>query len=313
MRSIITEILEEPGQIELVDHVCQIERYAWLSLSYDMSAVIDLDGKFEEVNRHWERVTGHTVDDLHETYLIEYIHFDDREQSLYEMQKLITADLGTTSFAFRFQCKDETYKRLNWNIIFSPEHNCYFCVVKDVTELDVESAMRYAYRDALTGLYNRLYLDDHLPQILEEAGEQDIPLSIAFIDLDGFKQVNDTFGHKAGDSLLIEVAQRLVGSLDKTARIIRLGGDEFLIVCAKNADRASMAACAGGIIDELRRPFPIAKEEKAQIGASMGISLFPDDGDQAEELIQKADEAMYHVKHRGKNSFAFHGDVTQTD
>ena len=129
-------LINECNDPYLLERLFYVERYAWLSLSPDMCAVISLDGQFEDVNTHWERATGISREDLQGDYLMEHIHFDDRERALADMQKLITSDIGSTVFSFRFLGKNDKYKKLNWNVIFSPDHNAYFCTVRDPEKED---------------------------------------------------------------------------------------------------------------------------------------------------------------------------------
>ena len=292
----------------MVERMFYAERYAWFALSQDMVAVMSVDGVFVDVNIHWERFTGLSQSELLDNYLMEHIHYDDRERALGEFQKLITSDIGTASFVFRFLCKNGAYKRLNWNVVFSPEHNMFFCMVKDVTTPDIDTAMRYAYRDILTGLYNRLYLTDNLPYMLSKAEASGCPVAIFFIDLDGFKQVNDTYGHRVGDVLLKEVARRGTQVLSNDDLLFRLGGDEFLVIMGNCRDRTALSLTAQSLIDGISAPFEL-EGRVLGVGASVGIAVYPEDATNAEDLIQKADEAMYHVKRSGKNAYAFSCDM----
>jgi len=293
----------DPYQLERLFYV---ERYAWLSLSPDMCAVISLDGQFEDVNTHWEKTTGISREDLQGAYLMEHIHFDDRERALADMQKLITSDIGSTTFSFRFLCKDDKYKKLNWNVIFSPDHNAYFSTVHDPTK-DENSITQLAYRDVLTGLPNRLALEEALPDVLTQAIDADTRGAILFIDLDGFKEVNDTLGHKAGDTLLVRAAARMNYVVGQQGTTYRQGGDEFMVVLPKSPDRAFAAGIAGQLVERLRSHYVI-DGQRVNTGASMGIAVFPTDADNGTDLMEKADQAMYQVKRGGKNNFAFFGD-----
>lgn len=277
------------------------ERYAWLSLSPDMTAVISLDGQFEDVNTQWEPTTGIIRDDLQGAYLMEHIHFDDRERVLADMQKLITSDIGSTTFTFRFLCKDESYARLNWNVIFSPDHNAYFCTAHDPDK--EKNASQLAYRDVLTGLKNRLALEEALPTILADAQDTDTQAAIIFIDLDGFKEVNDNLGHKAGDTLLVRAARRMNHVVGDNGTTYRQGGDEFIVVLPR-ADRGLAAATAGQLVERLRSHYVI-EGNRVSTGASIGIAISPTDGESMEAILDAADKAMYKVKREGKNNFAF--------
>lgn len=287
----------------MIERMLQIERYAWLSLTHDMGAVVSIDGRFEDVNTHWEAVTGHDEGVLLGSYLVEYMHFDDRERALAELQSLITADVSTTSVVFRFQCHDGEYKRLSWNLMFSPEHECFFCTVKDVNESLTDKAIRYAYKDVLTGLGNRLFLMDTVPAWLDETQQMGKQLAVCFLDLDGFKQVNDTYGHRVGDLLLKKVAEKLVRYVPEEC-VVRLGGDEFVVVMRDVCSREDVAEALSRLIANINSPVLIEGQDCA-VGVSVGVSIFPQDGGTLEELVQVADEAMYDVKRDGKNGFAF--------
>ncbi|GFM37783.1 sensor domain-containing diguanylate cyclase [Desulfovibrio psychrotolerans] len=297
------EIPSFEPDLGMIERMLQIERYAWLSLTHDMGAVVSIDGRFEDVNTHWEAVTGHDESVLLGSYLVEYMHFDDRERALAELQSLITADVSTTSVIFRFQCNDGEYKRLSWNLMFSPEHECFFSTVKDVSESLMDKAIRYAYKDVLTGLGNRLFLMDTVPVWLDETQQKGKQLAVCFLDLDGFKQVNDTYGHRVGDLLLKKVAEKLVRYVPEEC-VVRLGGDEFVVVMRDVCSREDVAEALSRLIANINSPVLIEGQDCA-VGVSVGVSIFPQDGGTLEELVQVADEAMYDVKRDGKNGFAF--------
>ncbi|QJB58424.1 diguanylate cyclase [Pseudodesulfovibrio sp. zrk46] len=286
----------------LLQRLFYFERYAWLSLSPDMTAVISLDGQFEDVNTQWEACTGISREDLQGNYLMEHIHFDDRERALADLQRLITSDIGSTTFSFRFLCKDDSYIKLNWNVIFSPDHNAYFCTVHDPNRnKDID---QLAYRDVLTGLSNRLALEENLPAVLTDAQDTDSTVAVIFIDLDGFKEVNDSLGHKAGDTLLVRAAKRMNHVVEDNGTPYRQGGDEFIVVLP-NTDRGRAAGTAGQLVERLRSQYVI-EGSRVSTGASIGIALYPKDGETMADILDAADKAMYQVKREGKNNFAFY-------
>ncbi|MEO5337184.1 MAG: diguanylate cyclase [Magnetospirillum sp. WYHS-4] len=166
-----------------------------------------------------------------------------------------------------------------------------------------EEAMRHmASHDVLTGLPNRYLLKDRLGQALARAQRDGAKAALLFIDLDGFKPVNDTLGHEAGDLLLRGVAGRLADRIRSTDTAARVGGDEFVVALAdvKAVDDAGRLAQA--LIDELNRPFDLDGSE-VRIGASVGLALFPDHGASADDLHRAADAAMYEAKRGGKNTW----------
>jgi diguanylate cyclase (GGDEF)-like protein len=161
---------------------------------------------------------------------------------------------------------------------------------------------RSANYDKLTDLPNRSLFHDRLTQTLNQSKRYDRKFALMFIDLDGFKSVNDTLGHDAGDELLIKTAKRLLSCVRESDTVARMGGDEFTIILQSISTSENVELVAQKIINNLSDPFKL-KENNAQIGASIGISLFPDNGDDMETLLKKADEAMYEAKKAGKNDY----------
>lgn len=172
----------------------------------------------------------------------------------------------------------------------------------DITEHRVieEQITFLASHDEVTGLPNRSLFLDRLNVALAQARREDLWVAVLFIDLDGFKSVNDNLGHEAGDMLLRQVADRLMRRVRASDTAARFGGDEFAIVLAGLKHRGDGQNVAEDILDELARPF-VVKQASVTISASVGLSYFPDDSDQPEDLIRLADGAMYAVKHAGKN------------
>ncbi len=163
-----------------------------------------------------------------------------------------------------------------------------------------------ATRDSLTGLYNRAYLGDRMRELFDppEGAATPARVAVLFVDLDGFKKVNDTAGHDAGDALLRSVAQRLARCVGEADTLARVGGDEFVIVVSGYRDAGDLAALARDVLDTIAVPFEVADNEY-YLGVSIGISLAPGDGQDATTLMRNADSAMYHAKQRGRNNFQF--------
>jgi diguanylate cyclase (GGDEF)-like protein/PAS domain S-box-containing protein len=165
-----------------------------------------------------------------------------------------------------------------------------------------------ATRDPLTGLYNRAYLAERMRDLFAPAGiaatGEMARVAVLFVDLDGFKKVNDTAGHEAGDALLCSVAQRLSACIAAGDTLARVGGDEFVVVVSAYENTAHLIALAQRILDTIAVPFAVADNEY-YLGASIGISLFPEDGQDVPTLMRNADSAMYHAKQCGRNNFQF--------
>lgn len=191
------------------------------------------------------------------------------------------------------------------------------CALLDITEQRrlVETLHRRerelehrAHHDALTGLPNRLLLADRLVQAIKRANRDGHSLAVLFIDLDGFKPINDAHGHDLGDELLKEVGKRLTEGLREGDTVARLGGDEFVLVIAPLADAGVAAATvADKVIAALRRPYAVGGQ-MLSLSCSVGISLYPANGADVEELICKADEAMYQAKQAGRDTFRLYAD-----
>ena len=164
-----------------------------------------------------------------------------------------------------------------------------------------EAKLQYqAANDALTGLPNRRLFADRLGQTLALAGRQKRMVALLYIDLDGFKLVNDSLGHSIGDALLVQVAERLRLRVRQSDTLARLGGDEFTVILTSLHARPEAEMVANSLLQVLATPFTIA-DHQLTIGASIGISIFPEDAEQPHDLTQQADSAMYAAKRNGKN------------
>ena len=164
-----------------------------------------------------------------------------------------------------------------------------------------------AYHDGLTGLPNRSMFSKLLGHSISEAHRYDRRLAVAFLDLDRFKQINDTLGHEAGDQLLKEVASRLTGCVRQSDTVARLGGDEFVVLLPELADEKYASVVAQKILAAVAKPFSLMGQE-FRVTASIGISTYPQDGLDEQTLTKNADIAMYQAKAEGKNNFQFYSE-----
>lgn len=169
-----------------------------------------------------------------------------------------------------------------------------------------EELRRMAHYDALTGLPSLHLLQASAASLLSQAERHQKKVAVLFIDLDGFKAVNDTWGHEAGDDVLKEVAVRLQVCLRDSDQVARIGGDEFVVLVSEVEEEKDAANVATKIIDSLGRPIDLKSlNAVAQIGASIGIAFYPDHGQQIGKLLKVADQSMYKVKDEGKGNFSF--------
>ena len=183
----------------------------------------------------------------------------------------------------------------------------YRGVGRDTTELALarERMSSLAFTDPLTGLANRASFDASLEQAVHRARRRASTIALLYIDLDGFKQVNDAHGHDTGDAVLIETGRRLRKHLRANDLIARHGGDEFLVVLEDLPDLRPVETVARKLLAELGRPYALAGREVA-VTASVGISVLPDDAADAAALLKHADTAMYAAKQAGKNTMSFY-------
>lgn len=173
----------------------------------------------------------------------------------------------------------------------------YIHLFSDITEKkQAEAQLEYlAFHDSLTGLPNRILFNERLSAAIALAQRHNHPLGVLFLDLDGFKQINDTLGHSIGDMLLQQIAQRLARCIRESDAVARLGGDEFVILLNELSGEHSAEDVTKKIQRLLNLPF-ILSGQKIRIGVSIGIALFPDHGTDGMTLLEKADAAMYQAK-----------------
>ncbi|HEX5686396.1 MAG TPA: EAL domain-containing protein [Ideonella sp.] len=160
-----------------------------------------------------------------------------------------------------------------------------------------------AYFDPVTGLHNRHYFLECIDAAVDRAAREQGRCALIYIDLDGFKQVNDTLGHDRGDELLKEVGRRLTDTLRRSDGVCRLGGDEFAVIIDDDIHIAQVEAVAAKLVEVLAAPYRLSDQRGAQVSASIGACLYPDDADDRDSMMRHADSAMYRAKERGKNRY----------
>jgi diguanylate cyclase (GGDEF)-like protein/PAS domain S-box-containing protein len=180
--------------------------------------------------------------------------------------------------------------------------------MSDVTDLKVRqhSLEAVARHDPLTGLPNRLLLMDRLDQAIAATRRSGSILAVCFLDLDGFKSVNDQFGHAAGDEVLREIARRLRGAMRGGDTVARIGGDEFVLLLSGARTRAEIDRALGRMISVARLPVDLPTHQVVRLSASVGVAAFPDDAADPQQLLRLADAAMYHAKLLGKDRCSWH-------
>lgn len=275
----------------------------------DGVVITDARGYVIESNRSLTRITGYRSDEIQDKNLFRlWAEYSGR--TLYRAIRKSIASTGCWQGEVPRQLVDSHMHRYSLRInAIREEHEktvaLIWTLIDDTRIWDMRREMvRLAHHDPLTGLPNRLLLMSRLEHMLDRF-RKDIPGAVLFVDLDGFKQVNDTFGHKAGDDILRAVTTRLNARLRHTDTLARLGGDEFVIVLEQVAHAQDAATVAEHIVQQLQVPFALADGTTAHIGASVGIALFPHDGTNADQLLERADRALYSAKRAGKGVYRF--------
>ena len=200
------------------------------------------------------------------------------------------------------------------NTIFNADGSAHRRVTlfSDITakKISDELIWKQANFDPLTLLPNRRMFRDRLEQEIRQAQRSGFAFAVLFIDLDRFKEVNDALGHDAGDQLLIDAARRIRDSVRDSDTVARLGGDEFTVILSNLAMTLSVEVIAQNLIDRLAEPFVLGAD-LVHVSASIGITFYPSDSMEVEELLKNADQAMYHAKNEGRNRFSFYAPSMQ--
>ena len=258
-----------------------------------------------------ERVYGRPVADFlaDPALWVESVHPDDRQQVQDHLSNLLTRD--TLTFEYRILRPDGEVRWMEdraRNVMDAQGHTLRFDgVATDISERKTHQARieHLANHDPLTDLPNRVVLDDRITLSLTHAKRMQRRLALLFLDLDGFKFVNDSFGHGLGDSLLKAVAARLMETIREGDTVARQGGDEFVIMLWDLAHAEDAAKVAQNVLNALARPFRLDNRE-VHVTASIGVSVYPEDGDTSVMLLKHADAAMYLAKELGRNCFQFY-------
>ena len=276
-----------------------------LDLLPDAVCVVDVEGRFLFVNARFEPVFGYTAGEVLGLRTFDLIHPDDRAATMASVEQIMDGTLQR-HFRNRYIHKDGHSVDIQWSAHWLPEYGVRIGVAREVTELRrAEQALEHlATHDTLTGLPNRHRLERELQHAMEHAAQTHSGLAVLYLDLDGFKAANDRAGHHAGDRVLREVAHRLQQGLRHGDLVARVGGDEFVVMLPMRAAQDAVRV-ADKILAALAEPIQVAGNE-VRIGVSIGISAFPEDAVDKEELLKYADRAMYHVKAAGRNSYSFY-------
>ncbi|MEM1190396.1 MAG: EAL domain-containing protein [Pseudomonadota bacterium] len=269
--------------------------------------VTDNEGYIREVNDAFSQITGYAREDAigEHTRLLRSGQHDDAFYGA--MWNAITERGVWRGEIWNRRKSGEVFPELLTITRIDGAEGGFVAVFTDISKMKEteEHLMQLAHYDQLTGLPNRYLITERLSQALRRARRHSRRVAVVFLDLDCFKNVNDSLGHAAGDQLITSVAQRLNNALRDEDNIGRIGGDEFLIVIEELPAARDMTTIAEKLVNELREPIDL-HGRSITVGASLGISLYPDDGSTAETLMSHADAAMYSAKEQGRDTFRFY-------
>ncbi len=274
-------------------------------------AVVDPEGKFIHVNPAMANLLGYTEKELLRMDFQSISHPEDIAQEMEKVARLLKGEMESYRQEKRYLHKNG---RIMWalftaSLVRDRQGNPRYFIgqAQDITDrVRAEETIRQmAYHDSLTGLPNRKLLADRMAMVQAQAKRNRHQVAVAYLDLDGFKKVNDIHGHEIGDLLLQEVSRLIPEVLRRGDTMARVGGDEFVLILPEIKDKKDVAFIAEKVMNCLERPFMIGPHE-INITTSLGIAIFPDDGEDPETLLRNADNAMYQAKQAGKNTFRYY-------
>jgi diguanylate cyclase (GGDEF)-like protein/PAS domain S-box-containing protein len=257
-----------------------------------------------------ERLLGYEASKTVGNPLLDYVHPDDRRKVSDALAHAASSTSVIQPVEFRLRHRDGSWRILEAiarSVVDEGGTRRIIANSRDITErkLAEERAEYQALHDTLTGLPNRSVFIDRLHQAVLLARRGGKQLAVFFLDLDHFKFINDTMGHSAGDLLLCQVAQRLHDTLRSSDTVARLGGDEFTILIPELSDGSQAERVAAKVLDSLADPVLVQGRELF-VGASIGIAIYPNDGEDGETLLKNSDSAMYRAKDSGRNNYQFY-------
>ncbi len=274
------------------------EQAEFFELALDLLCVADLDSGFQRVSRSFELTLGWTREELLGRPFLDLVHPDDLESTEEALRHLVEGHT-TSGFEARYRCKDGSWRWLAWRAPPpAPGSRVLHAVARDVSaqKQEAERLLRLAESDALTGTANRSRLEQAVLEAIARGARAGQAFAVLFADLDQFKAINDRLGHAAGDQALQEVARRMRDHVRATDVVARVGGDEFAVVLEGVKTREAAEDVAAKLVRAIVQPMQ-ALPSAPSVGVSIGVALWPEDGDSAAALLQTADRAMYRRKH----------------
>lgn len=284
-------------------------------------AIIDMtpQGRLTNVSAGWGKLRGDPEAARAEPdqSLMQFIHPDDQPNVMATLAELEAGRGRSTVLRFRLHGEHGKHLWVEARLLAhrSPQGqvSCLRGILRDVTAsyLEQKRITQMALHDPLTQLPNRMLLHDHLQQAIIRAQRNGSKVGLGFIDLDRFKQINDTLGHQGGDVVLQTLSQRLLSLMRDMDTLCRWGGDEFVALLPDAVPEADVRAIAARLMEAGRQPIQVDGQEVLPT-LSIGFAVYPDDADSAEALMAAADHTMFHAKHNGRNNIQFYADLARS-
>lgn len=276
----------------------------------DVIWTLDFDGRITYVSPSVERLRGFKPQEIIGRTMKEALTPESYEVARDALAHLRThGELPADHYTFEQPCKDGSTVWTDMTVTPMRSEDGeilgFLGITRDITrQRETEERLTYmAHHDPLTDLPNRSLFFDRLNMSMARALREDLPLALLYIDLDGFKSVNDMNGHQVGDYVLSQVALRLKRAVREMDTVARIGGDEFTVLIASVKETASAYQVADKIIEALSQPIELSEGNTVKIGASIGVAFYPTDAQTSDALLRKADQAMYSVKRDGKGRY----------
>jgi diguanylate cyclase (GGDEF)-like protein/PAS domain S-box-containing protein len=277
--------------------------------SLDLISVVDEQGVILYQSPALRHLLGLEPSETVGMNVKDMVHRDDLEHVRAAFKRIIETRQSIEPVEFRIRHRDgmwRTFESLGTNCLGNPHIHGVVFNSRDVTDRKViqQRIQHLAYHDNLTGLPNRSLLQDRLAHSIARAERTNKKVAVLFIDLDNFKNINDTLGHDVGDELLRQVSRRLSECVRLEDTIARQGGDEFIVLLDSLEDSRGASVVAQKVLNSLRQAFILGGTEN-HVSGSVGIALYPEDGRDAQTLMKNADTAMFHGKGLGKNTYQY--------
>jgi two-component system CheB/CheR fusion protein len=307
---LICDIIDMTSQVLAIQALQESEAVyrAFVEGTDDLIIRIDPQARIDFINHRSLQVIGLHPENCVNMSAFEFVHPEDRKNTEQAFFSWIERKVTNATYENRIISSSGEVYHMHWTFNFhyvpSGELACINGIARDITDRKVaEQVLEYmATHDSLTGLPNRTLFSDRLRHALARAKRSEKMIAVLFIDLDGFKSVNDAFGHEIGDQVLKLVADKLRRCIRSSDTVARLSGDEFILVIENLSKQEDAVSIASKILGTVSAPLMVSNQH-ITITASIGLSLYPIDGEDELKLLQKADAAMYQVKNNTKNGF----------